>query len=140
MIKYTLQCESTGGQFEGWFSNSGDFDAQKKKGLLACPCCGGKDVAKAIMAPAVVTASPGTGERDAADEVARLRAHIKERYADVGDSFADEALALHEGKKPAIKRYADKEGIVGVTSPEKARELHEKGVPVMPLPFPKYDA
>ncbi|MEM5583771.1 DUF1178 family protein [Roseibium sp. AS2] len=55
MIKYTLVCDDAHA-FEGWFRNSGDFDAQRSRDLVACPVCGTTDVRKSLMAPAVSTA------------------------------------------------------------------------------------
>ncbi|CAA7624543.1 DUF1178 family protein [Magnetospirillum sp. UT-4] len=52
MILYTLRC-SHDHHFEQWFSNSAEYDSMKAEGGLACPECGDKDVAKAIMAPNV---------------------------------------------------------------------------------------
>ena len=54
MIKYTLVCEASH-SFEGWFRNSGDFEAQCDRNLVVCPICGATDVKKALMAPAVST-------------------------------------------------------------------------------------
>src|SRR6266850_5064595 len=39
MIVFDLLC-GDGHRFEGWFKSSGDFAAQKKRKLLACPSCG----------------------------------------------------------------------------------------------------
>lgn len=55
MIKYTLVCDGAH-SFEGWFRNSGDFDAQCGRGLVVCPVCGSQEVKKGLMAPAVSTA------------------------------------------------------------------------------------
>ncbi|GAB4521844.1 MAG: DUF1178 family protein [Roseibium sp.] len=55
MIKYTLVCDDAH-TFEGWFRNSGDFDAQCADKLVSCPVCGSTNVRKGLMAPAVSTA------------------------------------------------------------------------------------
>nr|WP_319384339.1 DUF1178 family protein [uncultured Roseibium sp.] len=54
MIKYSLVCDAKHG-FEGWFRNSGDFDAQLVRQLVTCPACGSAKVEKRLMAPAVST-------------------------------------------------------------------------------------
>ncbi len=54
MIKYTLVCEAAH-TFEGWFRNSGDFDAQCERNLVVCPICGATNIKKGLMAPAVST-------------------------------------------------------------------------------------
>jgi len=55
VIKYTLVCDDAH-TFEGWFRNSGDFDAQCDRKLVSCPVCGSTAVRKGLMAPAVSTA------------------------------------------------------------------------------------
>ena len=57
----------------------------------------------------------------------RIRRHVEENFDDVGDAFAREARAIHEGK-------AEDRGIYGQASPQEVRELLEEGVSVAPLP------
>jgi hypothetical protein len=57
----------------------------------------------------------------------RLRRHVEENFDDVGDAFAKEARAIHEGR-------AEDRGIYGQATPKEVRELVEDGVPVAPLP------
>jgi hypothetical protein len=52
MIHYELHC-SGGHEFDGWFRDSAAFDAQAKAGLVECPTCGGTEVSKRLMAPAI---------------------------------------------------------------------------------------
>nr|WP_321443479.1 DUF1178 family protein [uncultured Cohaesibacter sp.] len=52
MIKYSLRCDQNH-QFEGWFRNSDDCEAQIHDGFLECPFCGSASVAKSLMAPRV---------------------------------------------------------------------------------------
>lgn len=54
MIRYSLVCDARHA-FEGWFRNSGDFDAQLARQLVTCPVCGSAKVEKSLMAPAVST-------------------------------------------------------------------------------------
>jgi hypothetical protein len=132
MIRYALICEHAH-EFEGWFGSSGDFDDQQGRGLLECPICATKAVRKQIMAPAVA----GT-RRTVQDEgrstqammleaMGRLRQHVEDNFDDVGDSFAKEARAIHEGK-------AEVRGIYGQATPTEVKALVEDGVPVAPLP------
>ena len=131
MIRYALICEHEHG-FEGWFGASADFDDQAKRGLIACPACGSVHVRKAIMAPAVV------GGRDASsatrDEQAEIRQtleavreHVEANFDDVGDAFASEARAIHEGR-------SEERGIFGQASPQEVKGLIADGVPVLPMP------
>jgi hypothetical protein len=134
MIRYALTCDHEH-EFEGWFASSTDFDDQQGRGLLDCPMCASKMVRKQIMAPSVA----GTKRTLAADlpspkaqammmeAAGRIRAHVEENFDDVGDSFANEARAIHEGR-------AEDRGIYGQATSKEVRDLVEDGVPVAPLP------
>src|SRR5271166_7051462 len=52
MIHYQLRCSRAHG-FDGWFKDSATFEKQAKLGLIECPECGGTDIERALMAPAV---------------------------------------------------------------------------------------
>ena len=133
MIRYALTCDHDH-EFEGWFASSGDYDAQQDRGLLECPVCASKAVRKQIMAPAVAGTKRTVREPEPAsmqsmmmEAAGRIRAHVEENFDDVGDAFASEARAIHEGK-------AEDRGIYGQATPKEVRELVEDGVPVAPLP------
>lgn len=133
MIKYALLCEHEHG-FEGWFGSSGDYDDQQGRGLLECPVCSSKAVRKAIMAPAVAgtKAQQGGPPPQAVHEMvmqaaAKMRAHVEDNFDYVGDAFAKEARAIHEGK-------SKERGIYGEASPTEVKALIEDGVPVAALP------
>jgi hypothetical protein len=134
MIRYALTCDHDH-DFEGWFATSSDYDDQQGRGLIECPMCASKMVRKQIMAPAVAgtkrTAAPETSPAKAQammmEAAGRIRAHVEENFDDVGDSFASEARAIHEGK-------AEDRGIYGQATPKEVRDLVEDGVPVAPLP------
>jgi hypothetical protein len=132
MIRYALAC-GAGHDFEGWFGGSDDFDVQSARGLVSCPACGSPEVRKQIMAPAVVTskgkAETATGpSREMMLEMAsQVRRHVEDNFDNVGDAFAREARAIHEGR-------SEERGIYGEATLREARELLEDGVPVAPLP------
>ena len=133
MIRYALLCEY-GHEFEGWFGASADFDDQQSRGLLECPVCASKAVRKAIMAPAVAGTkkkvqdlNPAQGQAMMMEAMGRLRRHVEDNFDDVGDGFATEARAIHEGK-------AEDRGIYGQATPIEVRDLVEDGVPIAPLP------
>jgi hypothetical protein len=132
MIRYALACDA-GHDFEGWFAGSAEFDAQSAQGLIECPLCASKAVRKQIMAPAVVGARKTVQDEAPAraemmmQAAQALRAHVEESFDDVGDSFASEARAIHEGR-------AEDRGIYGQATPKEVRELVEDGVPIAPLP------
>ncbi len=134
MIKYALVCAQEH-PFEGWFAASADYDDQSARGLVECPVCGSSEVRKQIMAPAV----SGTKARGSSAEVdpqmrsvmmeamRRVRSHVTETFDYVGDRFATEARAIHEGA-------SEDRGIYGEASPKEVRALIEDGVQVAPLP------
>ncbi|MFN5614292.1 MAG: DUF1178 family protein, partial [Brevundimonas sp.] len=64
--------------------------------------------------------------------VSRVRRHVEDNFDYVGDAFAREARAIHEGR-------SEERGIYGEATPEEARALIEDGVPVAPLPQPPPD-
>src|ERR1700676_5426972 len=136
MIKYALACEK-GHSFESWFPDSGSYDVQARRGLIACPDCNSMRVSKAIMAPAI-----GAGRKEPIAPVAllderqqrlreiarHLRKEIIANTDDVGAKFPQEARAIHDGEAPA-------RSIRGQATLEEARALIEDGVGVLPLPF-----
>jgi hypothetical protein len=137
MIKYSLVCDKAHA-FESWFPDSDSYDAQARRGLVACPECGSIHVQKAMMAPAVAgraSTPEATGEVALLDErhaklreVARaVRRQIIANTEDVGRKFPEEARAMHEGEMPT-------RSIRGEATPEEARSLLEDGVGVLPLP------
>ena len=133
MIRYALTCEHEH-PFEAWFSSSADYDVQAERGLVECPFCSSRTVRKAIMAPAVqgtkrAAAAPAPAEvQGVMMEAARkMRAHVEETFDYVGDRFANEARAIHEGE-------SDARGIYGEATPAEVKALREDGVPVAPLP------
>jgi len=149
MIRYTLRCEKDHA-FESWFQSSSAYDSQVKRKLVSCPACGSAKIEKAIMAPRIVskkgrdkapaeTSAPAEApatestslmmaqERELRAKIKELRDHIVKNADNVGESFPNEARAMH---------YGDKEHrpIYGEASPDEARALIDEGVEVSPLP------
>jgi hypothetical protein len=134
MIRYALLCEHDH-DFEGWFGSSVDYDDQHARGLLECPMCGSRAVRKAIMAPSVSGTKAQAGSTPVAPEAREMmmqaaqavRRHVEDNFDYVGDAFAREARAIHEGR-------SEERGIYGEASGPEIRKLVEDGVPVAPLP------
>lgn len=133
MIRYALTCDHDH-EFEGWFGSSADFDDQQGRGLIECPMCASKAVRKQIMAPAVAGTKRSAIELEPAkmqammmEAAGRIRRHVEANFDDVGDTFAREARAIHEGK-------SEDRGIYGQATPAEVRDLVEDGVPIAPLP------
>lgn len=156
MIVYDLECRSGSHRFEGWFKSSDDFLHQQEKGLVTCPFCASTDVAKAVQAPRVarkgnqlpeprqaressmpvpsaatpvINASLPPQAVEMMHKLAQIQAEAIRASRYVGDSFAEDARAMHYGEREV-------ETIHGQTTLHEAQELLEEGIAVMPLPFP----
>lgn len=139
MIRYALKCRNDHG-FESWFKSAEAFDSLQASGMIACPECADKTVAKTLMAPQVkasktprspdVSAQPVTNAPDPqlVEAIRTIRDHVEKNSDYVGDRFATEARAMHAGDLPHRSIY-------GEVRPDEARKLKEDGVPAMPLPF-----
>lgn len=154
MITFDLNC-SNGHQFEGWFSSSADFDAQKSSGLLACPACNDGIVQKALsvpnvprkgnqqpaLLPSVVPAAAETSVdapatavlppamAELVQKLARAQSEMLDKSQWVGGNFAETARAIYYGEEPDRL-------IHGETSSDEAKALVEEGVGLVPLLFP----
>jgi hypothetical protein len=135
VIIFDLKCEPQGHVFEAWFGSSEEFEAQRARGLVACPVCGTAEVDKAPMAPRV-GAKGNRDEGPAPEAVKAALAGMAEAQKKmlaasehVGDRFPDEARAIHLGE-------AEARAIHGEATAEQADELRDEGIPVAPLPFP----
>lgn len=135
MIKYALKC-AAGHGFEGWFSNSADYDEQAAQGQLSCPACGTAEVEKALMAPAVATSRRSAAAREEkarayagamVDAARKARDYVEKNFENVGKRFPEEARKIHYGE-------ADERPIFGDATPQEARELKEEGVEIAPVP------
>ena len=153
MIIFQLKCKSDH-QFEGWFSDSGDYEKQKAAGLLTCPICDSRaivkvltgvphlkstgkkqrpEIAKPKQAPVKLPAEQATNI-DAVTLVKLVNDHVKKNFVDVGDKFADKAVKMNKGEIPQEKIY-------GTMNKEQKEHLEDNGVPyaVLPQLGPEFD-
>ncbi|MBO3762354.1 DUF1178 family protein [Ciceribacter sp. L1K22] len=138
MIRYGLICDN-GHEFEGWFSESADFDRQKESGFLTCPVCSSLHVSKTLMAPSVSTArkkeaqaaqhalTVNAAQREAFAKIKEAVAAIRANSEDVGERFPEEARKIHYGE-------TDARGIIGQASADDVRSLIDEGIEIAPLP------
>jgi hypothetical protein len=156
MIKYNLVCGNAH-EFESWFPDSDGFDAQARRGLVACPECNSVQVRKAIMSPSVArrdrptssspqavpvaTEEPSAAQTKAPQPVVllderqmalqavlrHLHAEVMKQTDDVGRKFPEEARRMHEGDIPH-------RSIRGEASLQEAKDLMEEGIEIMPVP------
>jgi len=131
--------------FEGWFGSERDFGDQLARGLVTCPLCGDAQVQKMLSAPRLNLGAARDPEGSVQNpmlepavaslsaqtplQAQMLRAvrHVLAHSEDVGERFADEARAMHQGE-------IDRRSIRGSASPEEALALIEEGIEVLPLP------
>ncbi|SHF46160.1 hypothetical protein SAMN05444339_106181 [Loktanella atrilutea] len=121
MIRYTLTCENSH-RFDSWFRSAAAFEALADQGHLSCATCGSPQVTKSVMTPSVAT------DRAEPSALERLRAHVEATSEDVGDRFAAEARAIHDGDAPDRP-------IIGQANGAQVRALIADDIPVLPLPF-----
>ncbi len=139
---FDLQCEH-GHVFEGWFASHDDYDTQRARGLVACPMCDSKQIAKRLSAPHLNVSHLHAPEsaplepaaaRDDKAAMAALQAHVMRQVRElvrstenVGPRFAEEARRIHEGE-------ADERPIRGTATLEERAALADDGIEVLALP------
>lgn len=160
MIRYRLACPKSH-EFEAWFPSSEACDKQIAKKLVACPTCGATKVAKALMAPNVVTsekkAKRSRRPRNPAPEPVVEAPAAPVAAQDAGQSMLspaqremlrklkdmrDKVLADAEYVGPRFADEARKihheeapgRGIYGEASSEEVEELAGEGIDVFPIP------
>lgn len=145
MIRFQLRC-GRGDRFEGWFRSNADFEAQQSERQIECPACGGHDIEKALMAPAVPAATRHRSEAarpsaaavpiaagvdpdiaKAMELMHEMTRRVRASSDYVGPRFADEARKIHYEEVPARSIY-------GEASVGEVRELAEEGIGFHPLP------
>lgn len=162
MIHYQLRCAADH-EFDGWFKDSGNFERQAKRGLIACPVCASTKVDRALMAPRVSTkgriidhepvasdakpAQPAAPQPPAPVQAAggvipdqmrallhKLRSEVEKNCDYVGPDFAKEARKIHNGE-------AEPRGIYGESTDAEAEELADDGIGVARIPWlPRADS
>ncbi|HZT54818.1 MAG TPA: DUF1178 family protein [Burkholderiaceae bacterium] len=127
-------------RFEGWFASDEDFSAQEQRGLIACPLCNDKAIARLPSAPRLnvstqrgdASAPPGPAEQAHDRAQGRWLRAMRDMLGsteDVGDRFPEEARRIHYGETPA-------RGIRGHASAQDADALRDEGIEVVAVPMP----
>jgi len=128
-------------RFEGWFASDEDFLSQRERGLVACPLCDDKAIARLPSAPRlnVATQRGDAAAPPAHAEMAQARAQgrwlramrdVINSSEDVGDRFPEEARRIHYGE-------TQERSIRGRATPEDAHALREEGIEVLAVPVPE---
>ena len=167
MIHYQLRCTSTATEhaFDGWFKDSAAFEALAKAGMVECPTCGGTEVARALMAPAIPkkgrparnatpppeatapaaapppqpeAARPGAGSAApgmAGPMPAELRAMLQRLRAEVEKSCDYVGGDFAEEARRMHRGESDRRGIFGEASDAEAEALRDEGIEVSRIPW-----
>lgn len=137
---FDLQC-GAGHRFEGWFASSEDYAAQRARGLVGCPACGGHEIERVPSATRFNTGAPAPAPdakrteegRDTTAQAEKLYARLVDeiltRAEDVGKEFPAEARRIHYEEAPARM-------IRGQATREEHDALIDEGIPVGYLPVP----
>jgi hypothetical protein len=142
VIVFDLKC-GAGHVFEAWFGSSAAYAEQQAGGLVECPLCGSREIGKAVMAPNIpakgnsqppAAAAPANAPspelvKAAMAELAQVQSKMLEGSQWVGGTFSDRARAMHNGDETPAP-------IHGQATVKQAKELHDDGVAIAPLPFP----
>ncbi len=128
MIVFDLSCAQDH-KFEGWFADSDAFASQRDNGQIPCPYCGSAEVERVLSVPRIGAKGNRAEPAELVKKLAGLQADMLKQSTWVGDDFAKTARAMADGDTPHAT-------IHGQATLGQAKELHEDGIKVMPLPFP----
>jgi hypothetical protein len=161
MIHYDLRC-TAGHEFDGWFKDSAGFEAQAKAGFVECPVCGGTEVAKRLMAPAIpkkgrsrvkeaeppaatpgappVAAPPplpppGSSQAAAGPVPAQVVALLQRMRAEVEKHCDYVGPGFAEEARKMHRGESDRRGIYGEASEADTEALQEEGIEIARLPW-----
>ena len=126
MIVYDVRCAQDH-RFEGWFADAEAFAAQRDSGLIECPFCGNRQVERALSAPRLQ--AKGNTSPSPVAQLAELQKSMLRDSTWVGGDFATRARAMADGSEPQAT-------IHGQATIGEAKDLHDEGIKVLPLPFP----
>ena len=147
MFVVDLEC-ALGHTYEEWYENGEAFGHARDSGELACPACGSREVTQRLTFRGVMSARPAprAPTRPAAPASAgppampievqkalsALLKAVRTHTEDVGEAFADKAIAIHRGDEEARP-------IHGTSTPEDEERLVDEGVPFAKIPIPDID-
>lgn len=159
MIHYDLRCNQ-GHEFDGWFKDSGAYEAQARAGFVECPVCGGTEVSKRLMAPAIPRKGrtrvkeappappaaapapppvpaplPGTAQAAAGPVPAQIVALLQRMRSEVEKHCDYVGNDFAEEARKMHRGESDRRGIYGEASDADAAELQEEGIEVARLPW-----
>lgn len=132
MIHYQLRCGAAH-EFDGWFQDSAGFEKLAAAGLVECPHCGGSQVTRALMAPAVrksrrkvVAPPPEEKAEDKPAEAPAAPVPAPQEPGGMGQRVAAgpipaQLLAMLQRMRAEVEKSCD---YVGDGFAEEARKIH----------------
>ncbi|TDH60355.1 DUF1178 family protein [Dankookia rubra] len=158
MIHYDLRC-TAGHEFDGWFKDSAGFEAQAKAGFVECPVCGGTEVTKRLMAPAIPRKGrarakeveapppaptlaappplppPGSSQAAAGPVPAQVVALLQRMRAEIEKHCDYVGPGFAEEARKMHRGESDRRGIYGEASEADTEALQEEGIEIARLPW-----
>ncbi len=162
MKVFDMGCDA-GHRFEGWFGSESDYQDQHQRGLLECPLCGSREIARRLSAPRLnlksATGRASHGLRgdspedgppcpsgdgssrlpspEAAATMAVMQKAWLKALRHVIENTEDVGGGFAEEARRIHYGQAPERGIRGQASAEDRASLLEEGIDVVPLPIPK---
>ncbi len=134
MIKYNLKCKNRH-EFEGWFSDSKEFEKLKSKKMIECSFCGTKLIEKSIMSPNVLSAEEKENRvkssknlKKIKEDLLKMRNFVEKNFEYVGNDFPREVRNIYYDKRK-------NKNIYGKASEEETEELKEEGIELTSIPW-----
>ena len=134
MIKYNLKCKNKH-EFEGWFSDSKEFEKLKAKRLIECSYCKNTSVQKSIMSPSILNKDQTMKDinfskkyKKVRENLYKIKNFIEKNFEYVGEDFSKKVREIYYDKK-------NNKTIYGITSPEERKELKEEGIDLLSIPW-----
>ncbi len=135
MIKFSLRC-ANGHEFESWFRQGSDFEAQVEAGLISCPACQSVSIAKAIMAPALALRDRPEAPPAAAQDAPGTSAPAPDAPAPAGgpvEIFSAADTKLRDMITAFRQRLVENSDDLGEKFAEEALKIHHGLAPDRPI-------
>tara|TARA_Y100001970_G_C14224741_1_gene854896 strand:+ start:744 stop:1166 length:423 start_codon:yes stop_codon:yes gene_type:complete len=134
MIKYNLRCKNKH-EFEGWFSDSREFEKLKSQNLIECSYCGTIKIDKTIMSPSVLSKEQKVKNiktskylKKIREDLLKMRNFVEKNFEYVGENFPREVRNVYYDKRK-------NKNIYGKASQEETDELRDEGIELTSIPW-----
>ena len=134
MIKYNKKRKNKH-EFEGWFSDSKEFEKLKSKKMIECTFCGTKVIQKSIMSPNILSKEDKHKEikstkhlKKIRGDLIKMRNFIEKNFEYVGKNFPKEVRNIYYDK-------SKNKNIYGKATLEETEELKDEGIELTTIPW-----